>query len=126
MGVALLGFAQSKKNVSNRKSFIHSFGKVCAKFRGYLKICRHISINDWTTIHFKETTEKSFEEYHKQIYIKKTVSLFYRISRMALDPVNFESVEYQLGETDAIKFSDKFQRAAFKTLLMDKDKQGEV
>ena len=45
---------------------------------------------------------------------------------MALDPVNFESVEYQLGETDAIKFSDKFQRAAFKTLLMDKDKQGEV
>ena len=48
MGVALLGFAQSKKNVSNRKSFIHTFGKVCAKFRGYLKICRHISINDWT------------------------------------------------------------------------------
>ena len=50
MGVALLGFAQSKKNVSNRKSLIHTFGKVCAKFRGYLKICRHISINDWTNI----------------------------------------------------------------------------
>ena len=47
MGFALLGFPHGKKNVSNRKSLVHTFGKVCAKlkFREYLKICRFISIN---------------------------------------------------------------------------------
>ena len=34
------GFPHGKKNVSNRKSLVHTFGKVCAKFREYLKICR--------------------------------------------------------------------------------------
>ena len=46
MGVALLGFPHGKKNVSTRKSIIHTFGKVCAKFHEYLEICRYMSIND--------------------------------------------------------------------------------
>ena len=45
MGVALLGFPHGKKNVSTRKSIIHTFGKVCAKFHEYLEICRYQTKN---------------------------------------------------------------------------------
>ena len=46
MGVAFLGFPHGKKNVFTRKSIIHTFRKVCAKFHEYLEICRYMSIND--------------------------------------------------------------------------------
>ena len=46
VGVALMGFPHGKKKVFTRKSIIHTFGKVCAKFREYLEICRYMSIND--------------------------------------------------------------------------------
>ena len=81
MGVALLGFAQSKKNVSNRKSFIHTFGKVCAKFRGYLKICRHISINDWTI----RIDREMFSSVRYHVWRLKTVRVVVRGGHSSVD-----------------------------------------
>ena len=69
MGVALLGFPHGKTHVSNRKLIINTFGKVCAKFREYLKICRFISINvhkwldyKWYEIKLKNGIELGKEE----------------------------------------------------------------
>jgi len=66
MGVALLGFPHGKKNVSTRKSIFHTFGKVCAKFREYLEICRYqtINVHKWLDYIIKLTTyfaEKYFD-----------------------------------------------------------------
>ncbi len=45
---------------------------------------------------------------------------------MTLDPVDFQPNE-NLDESDLqSKFSDKFQRAALKSLLIAKDKQGDA
>ena len=53
--------------------------------------------------------EKSFQEYHKLIYIEKTVNFMDRILRVTLEPVDFQPNE-KLWESDIkIKFSNKLE-----------------
>ena len=75
---------------------------------------------------FHEDVTAAFAIYHRQVYVDKDVCLLDRITKMVLNPVDYQQVD-KLDEADIkSKFSEKFQRSALRTLLIAKDKDGDV
>ena len=71
---------------------------------------------------FHENSNTAFKLYHKEVYVDKTNTLLDKISKAILNPLDYYPKEKQ-GESDQkSKHSDKFQRAALKSLLVAKDK----
>ena len=60
---------------------------------------------------FLDDSRTAFGLYHKQVYVDKTVTLLEKISRITLNPIDY------LPSDQKSKFSEKYQRAALKTLL---------